>query len=75
MQTRKLLEAKNAPQMDIVYNCRTCNPTPRRQLVKCKMGLWFLSSVVPFINKLSINQVVFQSLMYFPRYGPDRQQL
>ena len=24
---------------------------------------------------LSINQVSFQSLLYFPRYGPDRHQL
>jgi len=24
---------------------------------------------------LSINQVSFQSRLYFPRYGPDRQQL
>jgi len=26
--TRKSLEAKNAPQMAIVYKRRTCNPTP-----------------------------------------------
>ena len=26
--TRKSLEAKNAPEMAIVYKRRTCNPTP-----------------------------------------------
>ena len=50
------MEVKNAPQMAIVYKRQKCNPTPlvhqdmtkKTALLiqgKCKIGLWFLSSV------------------------------
>ena len=72
------------PKWLLSINGRTCNPTPFvhqdmtkkttfyekkiRTDVKCKIGLWFLSSVLPFINiyvctKLNFNPIcTFQDM-------------
>ena len=38
---------------------------------KCKIGLWFLSSILPFINIYVCTKIKFKSL----RYGQDNQPL